>query len=75
MGVFPRAGSEASDRPVDLLGAGTNRVDRVGDRDVEVLVTVEPDLGVVAEFGDQCLHPHGDVLEHERTRGVHDVDD
>lgn len=37
-------------------------------------MAVEPDLRVVAEFGNQSLDADGDVLEDERTRGVDDVD-
>ena len=51
------AGAEAAAAAVDLLGARPHGLDGVGDAEAEVLVAVEADLRVVAEFGDQRARP------------------
>ena len=73
-GALPAPAPNRRHAAVDLLGARPHGLDRVGHAEPEVLVAVEADLGVVAEFGDQRGHPVGDALEHQRAGGVDDVD-
>ena len=67
-------GAEGQQRPVDLFGPGAGGVDGVRDAEADVLVAVEPDLGVGAELGNQGGDAVGDVLEDQGAGGVHDVD-
>ncbi|OKH72866.1 hypothetical protein EB74_22580 [Mycobacterium sp. SWH-M5] len=66
--------TESAARTVDLLGTGTNRLDRVGDAQTEVLVAVKSDLGIRSQFGDERLYPVTDAFEHQRACRVDDVD-
>ena len=67
------AGAQRAQRAVDLPGAVLVRDDRVGHAQRQVLVAVEADLRVVAQFGDQRLHPVPDAVRQQRAGRVDDV--
>ncbi len=68
----PRA--ERAGARVDLRRAGADREHGVRHAEREVLVGVEPHLGVVAELGDERGHALVDLVEDEGTSRVDDVD-
>lgn len=68
-----RARAEPSRRTVDLQRSGAHGGHGIADTQAEVLVTVEADLRVVAQFGDERGHAVGDVVHHQGAGRVDDV--
>ena len=67
------AGTEPTGTTVDLLGSRTNCRNGIGDAQAQVLVAVEADLSVVAEFLNQRLDAIGYLLEYQRAGRVDHV--
>ena len=57
--------AEAPDTAIDLLGSGPHRLLRIGNPESEIFMSVESDLSVITEFGDQCRDSISDVGEHQ----------
>lgn len=67
------AGTEPTGTTVDLLGSRTNCRNGIGDAQAQVLVAVEADLSVIAEFLNQRLDAIGYLLEYQRAGRVDHV--
>ena len=73
-GALPAPAPKRRQEPSICLAPGPDGLHRVRHPQAEVLVAVEADLGVVAEFGNQRRHPVAHAFEDQRSGGVDDVD-